>query len=93
MRLTPDTLVLQVGASAVVAVPRSLDQRIYVRTGASRVRSALTNAYLAGATAAFLATRTDASRASVVRATVGMTLAGLLLGVFRPMPRWKRVAP
>jgi hypothetical protein len=91
--VTPDTLVLQFGPSAAVSIPRVAGQRIYVRTGSSRIRSALHSALLYGVASGIIVAQTDASHRSRVLTTGGIVLGGFAFGALSPMERWQRVAP
>ncbi len=92
-RVTSDTLFVQHGPSAVLAVPRVPGQHIYVSVGPSRVRSALRGAVAFGLVSGLVLSQTDASRRSMVQATASVAVAGLVAGALSPSQRWKRVAP
>ncbi len=91
-RATPDSVVLRVGPTAVLAMPR-LGNTVYVRTAGSRPVSALRWSLVAGLVTVGLLTQTDASRASVVQTSLGMAASGLVVGALRPNARWTKVAP
>ena len=93
VRVTSDTLFVQHGPSAALAVPRVPGQHIYVSVGASRLRSALRGAAVFGLVSGLALSQTDASRRSMVQATVSVAVAGLVAGALSPSQRWKRVAP
>jgi hypothetical protein len=93
VRATADTLVLQIGPTSVVPMLRGPGHRVYVRTRASRVRTAFWSALSYGVAAGVLVAQTDASQRSQVQTAGGVAVFGLALGAIVPAYRWRRVAP
>lgn len=90
-RVTADTLVLQFGPSATLAVPRVRGQQLFVSQGRSRIRSALSAALLTGLVTYTIANLTHAAERSTVRWAAAMAGGGLVFGALLPAERWQRV--
>ena len=95
VRLTDDTLVLQMTAADTVRLHRAVIRQIAVSQGAARGRSAMEQALSAGiafGSAAYLST--DRRRTGRSEGALGAALAGVgvgaLLGTLRPYERWPR---
>ncbi len=93
VRVTPDTLALQVDAGTVVPLARTSRQIVAVQRRTSRVRSAVWSALVWNLAAGVIADQANASERSLFHARLGGTIGGAVLGALRPPLRWRRVTP